>query len=83
MAFSVPLRVTVAQGDSARPAHRHATGHQCIAIMSGTSSLKAILLTAGRDALLMNAGAEVGLGFLTLLKLFTRDRNIMLAFMVW
>ncbi len=30
-----------------------------------------------------NAGAEIGLGFLTLFNMFTRDRNIMLAFLYW
>ena len=36
-----------------------------------------------RDAQLLNAGAEIGLGFLVLLRLFTRDRNILLVFLVW
>lgn len=36
-----------------------------------------------RDAQLLNAGAEIGLGFLTVLKLFTRDRNFILPFLVW
>lgn len=36
-----------------------------------------------RDAQLLNAGAEIGLGFVTLLKLFTRDRNFLLPLLVW
>jgi hypothetical protein len=36
-----------------------------------------------RDAQLLNAGAEIGLGFLTVVKLFTRDRNFILPFLVW
>lgn len=42
-----------------------------------------VLVSRQRDAQLLNAGAEIGLGFLTVLKLFTRDRNFILPFLVW
>ena len=55
----------------------------CLGVCTCGSITSGCTCAPCRDAQLLNAGAEIGLGFLTVLKLFTRDRNFILPFLVW